>query len=97
MIDAAECLRLGLVNRVVPHATLADETRAVARTLAAKPALALSLAKRAVYQSLAHTLSEMLDYELDAQLRCFASGNATEGITAFLEKRPAAFGGTADL
>ncbi|HEY7876722.1 MAG TPA: enoyl-CoA hydratase-related protein [Gemmatimonadaceae bacterium] len=95
LIDAAECVRLGLVNRVVPHDALADETRAVARTLAAKPALALSLAKRAVYRSLGHTLPEMLDYELDAQLRCFRGGDATEGITAFLEKRPPVFGGPA--
>lgn len=95
LIDAAECLRLGLVNRVVPQAALAAETQAVARTLAAKPPLALALAKRAVYRSLAHTLPEMLDYELEAQLRCFQSGDAAEGITAFLEKRPPVFGGPA--
>lgn len=92
VIDAAECLRLGLVNRVVPHDRLAAETRALASTLAAKPALALALAKRAVYESLDRTLPMMLDYELDAQLRCFASGDAAEGIRAFVEKRPAAFG-----
>lgn len=94
MIDAAECLRLGLVNRVVPHAALAEETMALARTLAAKPPLALALAKRAVYASGERTLTQMLDYELDAQLRCFESGDAAEGITAFLEKRAPAFGGT---
>jgi 2-(1,2-epoxy-1,2-dihydrophenyl)acetyl-CoA isomerase len=91
VIDADECLRLGLFNRVVAPEALAAETMALARTLAAKPALALSLAKRAVYKSMSHTLPEMLDYELDAQLRCFRSGDAREGITAFTEKRAPKF------
>lgn len=91
VIDAGECLRLGLFNRVVPQHTLPDETMAIARALVAKPPLALALAKRAVYQSLDRTLPQMLDYELDAQLRCFESGDAAEGIHAFVEKRPAVF------
>ncbi|HEU4585706.1 MAG TPA: enoyl-CoA hydratase-related protein [Gemmatimonadaceae bacterium] len=91
IIDAEECLRLGLFNRVVPHDRLEEETLAMARMLAAKPALALALAKRAVYQSLSRTLPEMLDYELEAQLRCFESGDAAEGITAFVEKRTPVF------
>lgn len=91
VIDAEECLRLGLFNRVVAHGALARETRTLARTLAAKPALALALAKRAVYESLDRSLPEMLDYELDAQLRCFESGDAVEGIHAFLEKRAPVF------
>jgi 2-(1,2-epoxy-1,2-dihydrophenyl)acetyl-CoA isomerase len=93
VIDARECVRLGLFNRVVPHHALLDETMAVARALVAKPPLALALAKRAVYQSLDRTLPQMLDYELDAQLRCFESGDAAEGIQAFVEKRAAVFQG----
>ncbi|HET7565427.1 MAG TPA: enoyl-CoA hydratase [Gemmatimonadaceae bacterium] len=92
IIDAEECLRLGLVNRVVPHDLLAQETTTLARTLADKPALALSLAKRAVYESLDQSLPQMLDAELEMQLQCFRSGDAAEGITAFLEKRTAEFG-----
>lgn len=95
IIDATECLRLGLFNRVVPHERLEEETLAFARMLAAKPALAISLAKRAVYRSPGRTLPEMLDYELEAQLRCFESGDAAEGITAFVEKRTPVFGGDA--
>ncbi|HET7621501.1 MAG TPA: enoyl-CoA hydratase [Gemmatimonadaceae bacterium] len=93
IIDAEECLRLGLFNRVVPHEQLEEATMELARMLAEKPALALSLAKRAVYRSMRHTLPEMLDYELEAQLRCFDSGDAAEGITAFVEKRTPVFGG----
>lgn len=92
IIDARECERLGLFNKVVPHAELPEATRGWARTLAAKPALAIALAKRAVYESLDRTLPEMLDYELDAQLRCFESGDASEGIRAFTAKRAAQFG-----
>jgi len=62
-----------------------------ATMLAAKPKLSLALAKRAVYRSLDQSLPEMLDYELDAQLQCFKSGDAREGIAAFLEKRTATF------
>lgn len=91
VIDADECLRLGLFNRVVAPDALAAETTALARTLAAKPTLAIAMAKRAVYESLSKTLPEMLDYELDAQIRCFQSGDAREGITAFTEKRAPKF------
>ena len=89
IIDARECERLGLFNKVVPHAALPEATRAWAEALVQKPALAMSLAKRAVYESLDKSLSEMLDYELEAQMRCFESGDASEGIRAFTEKRAA--------
>jgi 2-(1,2-epoxy-1,2-dihydrophenyl)acetyl-CoA isomerase len=91
-VDANECLRLGLVNRVVPHELLAETVSTYASTLAAKPALSISLTKRAVYQSLDRSLPEMLDYELDAQLQCFKSRDAAEGIRAFVAKRAPVFG-----
>jgi 2-(1,2-epoxy-1,2-dihydrophenyl)acetyl-CoA isomerase len=94
-IEADECLRLGLFNRVVPHDLLPATAHEYAVWLAQKPALSLALTKRAVYQSLDRSLPEMLDYELDAQLRCFESGDAAEGIRAFTEKRPPVFGATA--
>ena len=92
MIDARECERLGLFNKVVPHASLGEATHAWARTLAGKPSMAIALAKRAVYDSPDRSLPQMLDYELEAQLRCFESGDASEGIRAFTEKRAAQFG-----
>ncbi len=93
MIDAAEALRLGLFNRVVPHERLAEETAKLAGALAAKPPLALAAAKRAIYVSDARNLAQMLDVELEHQLLCFASADAQEGLAAFLEKRAPSFSG----
>jgi 2-(1,2-epoxy-1,2-dihydrophenyl)acetyl-CoA isomerase len=92
MIDAQEAERLGIFNRVVPHEQLGSETGALARKLAAKPQLALRLAKTAVQASLSSSFQEMLDYELDAQLRCGLSADGREGLTAFVERRTPKFG-----
>ncbi len=92
MITAEEAQRLGIFNRVVPHDRLAEVTEELARTLAAKPQLPLRLAKRAIARSLGSSFEEMLQYEMDAQLRCAKSADAAEGITAFLEKREPRFG-----
>ena len=95
VLDADECLRLGLFNRVVPHGTLEQTTRDFARMLAGKPIEPIARAKRAVYASLDRSLSEMLDYELEAQLACFRTADAREGIRAFVEKRTPTFTSTA--
>jgi 2-(1,2-epoxy-1,2-dihydrophenyl)acetyl-CoA isomerase len=94
MVNAEDALRLGLFNRVVPHERLGAETRSLAQGLAAKPPIALALIKKSVYASERHALSEMLDLELEHQLRCFASRDAREGFAAFLEKRSPSFQGT---
>ncbi len=93
LVGAAEAERLGLVNRVVPAAQLAEATTAWARQIAAAPPLAVRRAKRAVQLSERATLDEMLDYELDAQLACFRSADGHEGIAAFFEKRSPHFTG----
>ena len=93
VIDAARALELGVFNRVVPHDQLENETRALAQALAAKPPIAISLAKRATYRSESLALREMLDMELAHQKQCFRSQDATEGLEAFLEKRPPHFAG----
>lgn len=93
LVDAAECARLGLVNRVVAASDLPAATRAWADAIAAAPPLAVRRAKAAVYRSERATLEEMLTVELEAQLACFASEDGREGIAAFLEKRSPRFTG----
>lgn len=92
-IDAGEAYRLGLVNRVVPDEELETETRKLAERLRNAPPASIAAAKLAVYKSTDATLDEMLQYETEAQLRCFATDDAREGIRAFVEKRQPRFMG----
>ncbi len=86
-IDAARAHRLGLINRVVPDAELETETHKLAARLRAAPPESIAAAKHAVYMSSHAELEEMLQYETEAQLRCFQTADAHEGVRAFLEKR----------
>ena len=92
-IDAAEAMRIGILNQVVSPEELEAATQELAERLRAAPPLALAAAKQAVYSSERAELDEMLRYEADAQLRCFASDDGHEGIRAFLEKRDPKFTG----
>jgi 2-(1,2-epoxy-1,2-dihydrophenyl)acetyl-CoA isomerase len=92
-IDAAEAMRLGIVNQVVAPEELESATLELAQRLRAAPPIALAAAKHAVYMSQAAELEEMLRYETEVQLRCFESDDAHEGVQAFLEKREPKFTG----
>jgi 2-(1,2-epoxy-1,2-dihydrophenyl)acetyl-CoA isomerase len=93
IIDAAEAVRLGLVNRVVPAATLAEETRRLAERIAAGPPLALQLAKRLVNRAAVSDLATALDAEAAAQAITITSEDHQEGLQAFFEKRAPRFRG----
>lgn len=90
--DAAEALRLGLVNKVVPADTLDAEVDVYVRALATGPVQATRNAKRLIRDSFAHTLSEQLQAEAISFGQCAGTADFVEGITAFIAKRPARFG-----
>ena len=93
ILPAAECLRLGLVNVVVPQAALPAATAEWAARLAALPPVAAGLAKEAVYHSLSRDLGAALAQEEENQERCFKSKDALEGFAAFSAKRTPHFEG----
>jgi 2-(1,2-epoxy-1,2-dihydrophenyl)acetyl-CoA isomerase len=92
-IDAAEALRLNIVNRVVAPEELETATLQLAERLRAAPPIAIAAVKQAIYISGASDLDEMLRYETEAQLRCFESDDGHEGVRAFFEKRDPRFTG----
>lgn len=91
LIPAAECLALGLVNKVVPAADLESATAEWAAWLAGLPAPAVGLSKAAVYAGESHDFLTMLDLERANQLACFQSRDAAEGLAAFMGRRPPRF------
>ncbi|HUI25070.1 MAG TPA: enoyl-CoA hydratase-related protein [Candidatus Kryptonia bacterium] len=93
LIDAAEALRLGIVNRVVPRADLLGETLRVAADLATKAPIAIQEAKAAINAGADMALEDGCRYEAEAFAVTFGTDDRREGMEAFLAKRKAAFGG----
>lgn len=93
MIDAQEAYRIGLVNRVCPAADLLDAAKTLARKIASKGQVAVRLTKAAVNQGLEMDTGRAMAYEAEVFALAFATADQREGMTAFLEKRPADFKG----
>jgi enoyl-CoA hydratase len=91
MIDAEEACRIGLINRVVAKERLMEEARSLAMKMADKSASAITLAKEAIDNGLEMDFSRAARYEADLFALCFTTADCKEGISAFLEKRPAKF------
>ena len=89
VIDAAQALEIGLVQKVVPHDRLLEEAVAVADRIAEHPPLAVRLGKQFVNRVIAEGLAESI--ETTALL--FTTDDDAEGVAAFVEKRPPVFGG----
>jgi enoyl-CoA hydratase/carnithine racemase len=87
-IDAAEALRIGLINRVTTPEALHSETLALARLLASKPVATVRMGKQAFQHQIELSLSSAYDYVAEVMTQNMLHTEAAEGIGAFLEKRP---------
>ena len=93
IINADEALRIGLVNKVMPHETLGESTRQYASALAKGAPIPIRLIKKALFSGTNTTVQSAIEYESFAQSLCFESKDFPEGVKAFMEKRSPNFTG----
>jgi enoyl-CoA hydratase/carnithine racemase len=86
-VDAAEALRLGLINHAVPAEALEEETLALARKVAGKSPHVLKIGKEAFYRQIEYGLVEAYAYASQVMTTNMLARDAEEGIDAFIEKR----------
>lgn len=92
-VDAAEALRLGIANKVVPADQLMAEAKALAGKLASLPGVGLALTKKLLIESFERDLNSQLEAEAYTQDTAGRTADHFEGVTAFIEKRKPAFKG----
>ena len=92
-VTADEAFRVGLVNRVVPAASLVAEAKAFAADLAAKAPIALRYAMQSIERGLEMPVDEALELEATLFGLVASTADMREGTTAFLEKRKPVFKG----
>ena len=88
LADAARAAEIGLINRAVPDAALAEETLKLARLIASKSPLTVKTGKEAFYRQLEMPLAQAYDYAAQVMTENMLARDAEEGIDAFIEKRP---------
>jgi enoyl-CoA hydratase len=92
-VNADEAAAIGLANHVVPASELRAKGLEMARTIASKAPLAVRLAKEAVQRGESLDLFAACALETDLFAQAFSTQDRREGMSAFLEKRPAKFSG----
>jgi enoyl-CoA hydratase len=92
-ISAAEAKAAGLVNRVVPNERVLEEALALAATIAARPPVAVRLARQALRFGVERTLAEGMEIERRNYKLTYDTEDQKEGMAAFLEKREPKFKG----
>ena len=91
IIDAQKALEIRLVNRVVPHDRLIEQTAELAERIAGLPLSAISAAKKAIYKGTRQSLDENLSEMYFAVGWLHHSDDHKEGVRAFIEKRTPEF------
>jgi 2-(1,2-epoxy-1,2-dihydrophenyl)acetyl-CoA isomerase len=92
-LDAAEAAAWGLVTEVVDASRFAEQFEALALRLASGPSKAFGEFRRLLDKTAGTSLAEHLVHERLAFLSVVRTSDFQEGVTAFLEKRPASFKG----
>ncbi len=92
-IPAREALTMGIINAVVPAAQVLSAALQYAATIAARPPVAIRMAKKLINDGTEASLAAALDYEQAVLAGLFTTEDGREGIRAFVEKRPPAFPG----
>ncbi len=92
---AAEAARMGLINAAVPADRLGAEVDAVVTDLLAASPAAIAASKELLDRVPHLPIDEAFDWTSQLSARLFTSEEAREGMTAFLEKRPASWVPTA--
>jgi len=92
-LEAEEALRLGVLNRLVPAASLEQETTALARKISQNSPLANRLAKLQLHRGLDTDLGTALEMGATCQAICLTSEDTREALVAFREKRKPVFKG----
>ena len=93
IVGAEEAQRLGLVNRVVRGDALTDEAMALAEAVAGKLSAAVRIGKRTFHEQAEMGLDAAYAHAGAAMAENMGLADTAEGIAAFLEKRPPAWGG----
>jgi len=94
LLTAQQAAELGMINSVAADAELMGQAMALAERLAQSPTAAIAQIKRLLDASAANDWGSQLDREREAQIEAGKTKDFVEGVSAFLEKRPARFVGS---